>query len=1128
MRIFDNAQKWDDLLNSFSNNIDKGKRFEDLVSSILENMFADRNLKFEPTQETHDGSKDFWAVDDERKVWWAECKNYATNISVKVLSPTLFMAELYDIDFLLFFSYSRLNSNLLRKIGLYSNKHSKRVFIYDDTSLEYIICKLFPNTVEDILGFSPEVVSIEPIVTQFNEKNPLFFNADNFDGFYSIDKLTSGEVYNLNTLILNRSDQSMEASVAIKQNADLKYFRLIGKQNNVSHLHPFELLLFSYKAQVIKNKKELSLPQINVELNDKKIKSNDLCQKYECDRGHNSLLIGKNYENIITRASEICCTDSISGFLIYGNGGSGKTRILYECYLNLLLNDYKVLNFTNFDSGNNWRDVVREIVYNIFAIDEDMVLDILCNIQNENPLLKYNNALSEENKCVYDFLIILKNCDDDTELISFYEIIFEKMRKNKYAIIIDNFQSYSLPLVRFFEKMIDYYLHCNRPVNVSLLFSINIELLFDNCFSAFISKFIKLQNDSFKSAFYCKEITGFQCGKQALVFLNSKLKLNEIPHYSSIKSIVENQGVLKPKYLEQIAEYLLTRGCVIIVDEQGYVDDTAFLEECLKEIPTGYKELFSYNYQKILNNYTKEHQNFELIFSVIFLFEKIENNHIKNFNLSRKALNILLKHRILKNNGSADFPQYTVEHDLSFECLTTIIYVSLIHIIAKKIVKLEVPIRLNLGISDSYYFLCKLVLKSASAAELKNTDLDIIDNLQNRHKLIFAEHYLDCVIANLTETPELMVSKANQICKFVNDHISVKKAERLFETTYSFIRLMCNDDSSVLRQLFSFYIHMAENKIHMSKHKEAMDIYADFLLKIKGLTNDKCSILKELDYAKAYILNRRFVCGKIEGDAMKYNLDLHESKKICERYGFWDIQFENYFDESNVYRYDASQKELLLNCLDMGFVAFRKTTRLQKIKFMPNFLSKKLQFLCMKQEFSKALCVAEYALRFLDNNTAINYHLFFKKRYLKYKFICLVALNETKTLDDLLQELSVINDLSGSTDKFEILYYNAIYFLINNMTDRLYYCYKKMYYIASSGIYKNPDCITILMDLGIKLRLLMRDAFKPMPDIDLENKSLSPVNEILTVNKKQLDAIKGNFHSNALIVDDEHSIGFYY
>ena len=133
MRIFDNAQKWDDLLNSFSNNIDKGKRFEDLVSSILENMFADRNLKFEPTQETHDGSKDFWAVDDERKVWWAECKNYATNISVKVLSPTLFVAELYDIDFLLFFSYSRLNSNLLRKIGLYSNKHSKRVFIYDDS-----------------------------------------------------------------------------------------------------------------------------------------------------------------------------------------------------------------------------------------------------------------------------------------------------------------------------------------------------------------------------------------------------------------------------------------------------------------------------------------------------------------------------------------------------------------------------------------------------------------------------------------------------------------------------------------------------------------------------------------------------------------------------------------------------------------------------------------------------------------------------------------------------------------------------------------------------------------------------------------------------------------------------------
>ncbi|MCM1023471.1 MAG: restriction endonuclease [Prevotella sp.] len=1127
MEIFNDGKKWDCLLNLFSTKSNKGEQFEDLVKKILEKMFRSYNLKFTATPKTHDGSKDFWAIDNEHKVWWAECKNYEANVSMKVLAPTLFMAELYDIDFLLFFSYSSLNENLLRKIGLYSNKHNKKVFIYDDISLEYMICKLFPDIVKNFINPLKNINITDHDTFQFNEKNPMFFNAENFDGFYNIDKLISGEIYNLNTLIINRTDKIADVLIKVEQTSDLKYFRLIGEKEAAFSLNPCELLLFSHKVQIVKNKNRLSFPQISVIFNKRKIVPKEQNNSYKCDNGHNSLTVGANYEYIVQRASKICCKSGISGFLVYGNSGSGKTHILYECYLNLLLNDYKILNFTNFDNGNNWKDVLREIVYNIFAIDENMVLDILCTIQNENPFSN-NIGLSEENKSVYEFLSILKNCDNDTELIDFYKMIFEKMRNNKYALIIDNLQSYSPQLVVFFEQMIDYYLICNRSVNVSILFSLNIELIFDNCFSAFLSKFIKLQDDCFNSSFYCEEITGFLYSEQAVVFLNSKLRLSDFPLYSNIKLIIKKQGILKPKYLEQIAEYLINRGCITIVDNQGYIDDYAKLEKCLSEIPTSYRTLFIYNYQKIIDNYKNEKEQFKLIFSVIYLFEKIENIHIDSFKLSRTSLKILQNHGILKNNGSNDFPRYAVEHDLSFECLTTVIYKDLIKIISNEVLKFIGNSNFKLLISNSYILLCKLVCKSITSLDLKKINENTIDNIQNRHKFIFAEHYLNCVKEYLYEEPLLMILKANQICKFVSDHISVQKAELLFENAYGFVKSLPCDEPSILSELFSFYIHMAENKMHMSKHHDVLDLYAEFLRKIDKYTQNNCDFYKEIEYAKAYILNRRFVCGKIEGNVLKHSIDLEDSKKTCMKYGFWDIQFENYFDESNIYKMDSIHRESLLNCLEMGFDAFKKTTLAQKIKFMPNFLSKKLQYSCMKQEFSKALFLAEQALKLIDKNRNINYHLFFKKRYLKYKFICLVALDKNDSLSDLLQELSVINDLSGNIDKFEMLCYNAIYFFILKKTSKFQHCYEKMYSFVASGEHTDHKNIEILMDFGIKLRILMRSKFEILFDLDWQSEKLYLINKMLTANAENFEKIKNEFQINAPIIDEKKSIGFYY
>lgn len=83
--------------------LNKGIMFEHLVEKLLASMFDKSNLVFNSTKASHDGSKDFWAIDEENNVWWAECKNYTPNISLTQLAPTLIMAEINNVHYLFFF-----------------------------------------------------------------------------------------------------------------------------------------------------------------------------------------------------------------------------------------------------------------------------------------------------------------------------------------------------------------------------------------------------------------------------------------------------------------------------------------------------------------------------------------------------------------------------------------------------------------------------------------------------------------------------------------------------------------------------------------------------------------------------------------------------------------------------------------------------------------------------------------------------------------------------------------------------------------------------------------------------------------------------------------------------------------
>ena len=90
-----------------------GQKFEAIIEILLKEMFP--GLKWVPTQITNDGNKDFWAV-KQGDIYWAECKNYASALELKIIAPTLLMAQLCNADEIYFFSVSPINSNVRRHI----------------------------------------------------------------------------------------------------------------------------------------------------------------------------------------------------------------------------------------------------------------------------------------------------------------------------------------------------------------------------------------------------------------------------------------------------------------------------------------------------------------------------------------------------------------------------------------------------------------------------------------------------------------------------------------------------------------------------------------------------------------------------------------------------------------------------------------------------------------------------------------------------------------------------------------------------------------------------------------------------------------------------------------------------
>lgn len=371
--------------------IHDGQKFEKLTKALLNQMYG-KKIKWHSTNKTHDGNRDFYAVDDLGNKLWAECKNYSKKIELKTIAPTIVMAQISYVDEILFFSYSEINRQAKQKLSIYASQNSKKIFFYDDYELEKIIFKYR----EKILPvFFPNFKQNEPIVFDLD---PYSFVKSGVGICVSAEETTAPDVFcaRLNDIIyvgvgiLSRiPNKEIKIQIGIKAENDLLYLKqldptfskddiIYSGENDIiqpmsANFHVFYFVVSNYKEKI-------KLPDFFIRYNiDDSPKETILCTPLiKVDSLFLSELMGCTYQNIVNYFSnKFFSNDYVKVLYLKGESGVGKTRMLSEFTSVLVRNRYQIINFQSLPDDKTGLHIVKEIIYKLYNLSEEVIIESL-------------------------------------------------------------------------------------------------------------------------------------------------------------------------------------------------------------------------------------------------------------------------------------------------------------------------------------------------------------------------------------------------------------------------------------------------------------------------------------------------------------------------------------------------------------------------------------------------------------------------------------------------------------------------------------------------------------------------------------------------------------------------------
>ena len=1011
-----------------------GEKFERLVEKLLNLMYDGENIEWEKTHTTHDGNKDFIGKKDDGSAIWAECKNYNEKISVKTIAPTLVMAEIDDIQEILVFSYSEINSSAKKKLIQYANKREKNIYFYDDINLEQILfkhrTKIFKLYFPDFKDNISITEKIEPYIFQCSMPG-IYYDKDDIGVNEFSVKLN--ELFFIGVGIVNNNlDKALKIRLKFHKNNDLKNLEIVDKNIDQSKKFNWEskLVIPPGKAEFIKLyfkvitfQNEIKIPSIQICFEDKSYKDRIISfKKILCKQTFSTPFIGSQYQNNLKNLiSNTINKGRLSLGIVYGKSGVGKSRFLNEALSKYLSQHYQILNFTVDSLSKDSMAMLKEFLYYIYNIVPEMTTEFF--VENEENIKGIENYIVLQLlKCLHD-----QNLTEVKNFIDQYKyLVYDKILSQKIVLIIDNLQFAEPFFIDFIYDLCIYGKDRKKNSNFVLLISYNEDYFHSNSLKKLIILAEEMRN-SYELNSSVHSIEGFykNTGEEKEHYQSLGF-LKELIHTTYENNIYLSMIVKKanhiPKSIENIVYLLMNKNVLEIENNYSVIKNYEKFYETINNLPDSFEKTFELRLNHFLNYEKLCKNDIMFILGAIHFLGCLSEKEFVDLNLNIETVKKLEKYNFITYDNYGCTKKYNFEHDL-YENYFTKHYKLTDVFIGYVLENNNITYKFN----DWQKCLFYIYDSNNHFGDIKET-LYKIPTFVKKVPFKVKRFFYNKVINYLSESSLsednfddyiYCINAINQDCK---NSLGTKFSKEMYEQIYKIISNKSIKDRESSVQYREFINDYCEVLLQTSD-KDVIEIYNE---RIRFFSNDV-----ENNYIiLASLYNRVYVFYKLSKKEKTVHQHLENSQELCDKYNLIYQEAENLFDEGNYYLYLPDKKDKIIECWTKGCSIYCDNKEaLERLTL--NVYKKGIQIKLLQHNYDNAEDLIDKAFDYIETGKYNQQSLFF---YCHLYYLKAVYCFLTKKLS-----IAECNKILDSAARYNNM-------LNNKKTHNIYFLYAKLYY----------------------------------------------------------------------------------
>lgn len=1116
-----------------------GHEFEEIIQILLNSMYP--NLEWKPTTITNDGSKDFWSY-SQGKIIWAECKNYKSSIELKIIAPTLVMAQLCNANELFFFSVSPIIDNAKKKICYYSQINSKKVHFIDDKVLENLL--LSTTSTRQYFSKITNIPSVS--VIQQEEQNPTCFKfmmknpylniiEDDIKFGTTVREVEYNDIISEQIFIINNNiSQSINVILRIDtSNNDLYCFEYLESDFLPSAIHNIEehiiippngVLTKSYNFRIISYRSKLQLPDIKIEIS--QVKELDIGMKkfpkVECKRVGKTNLIGTEYEEILKQVCKaIHNPKRLTAFYCKGKSGVGKTRILEEVTVELMRNHYKILNFTGVTQECSFA-IIREIIYVLYDVTEDII---------EPLFLKYKQDISNENipENIYPAMRLLyelhlNSINVGSFIKTYGELIFEKLFSERYALIIDNIQYYDEGMCIFLEELIMYAKNINRNKFISFFITLNDDYLAHNKPAQRILYLLeKLKNSNF-SKIIPVDLNGMKEGS-SLLYVKQLLDIKEETFDNYLYDLVKKADY-NPFCIKYFADYIIQTNLAYSSSRGLVIKNHKKFIEAIDAFPSQIKLSFQERWDWLINTQSTQQKNVErnflYILSCIHIFRMLTYSELVELGCKKTYIVLLEDFHFIKKVSINGEKKYNFEHDLIenfFEDFTPdSLFGSIRRLKNKEFINLysEYPASCNL---------IKLSDTNLNIYQIRELILYGIDNeIPYRLFMKYEELSTQALIRNWNqfESTAECIDLALQICIKVRERFGGDYALSFFNKFYNILNRQDVRDNVRVENFSDMMFAICECFHHHTQYEKVINIYQKYLIEYETLKNQNSS--EKISEIVAFIYNRLAIAYAHLPDKKSISLrDDYIEKSLAISYSLSNKQFfaESLYDKAEFYYYRYCDKEIFLEYCNQS--CQEVDTNSIELMTLHN-LQRKIRICFVEGNRVQIPQYIKEGFEYIEDGVYNEYKYFFSKFF--HTAQAMYLLLEEENLDNAAQELHAsikdTHSFGSNNISYNQFLLGKIYYIKGEYEKSLEEYRSAYLTILNSKMTEKKFLLEILADdILIKIKNFSIDAISFFQGNDKVR-----LNKVLSMSDAEYYIFQKDYHAKSIITSDDESENF--